>query len=216
MTLVGLLGPALKSVSEVETADEVASVVSAVNTFLSSSTYIEKPAGAGSPAVSRFDAIYSAIQADEDYSTLFVYRWYQVVNLNGSDKIITRMEVGYEDDQAGNVNTDAVVNQTRAGSGAPAAAYSNAISKIYRVVLTASSAARSDPDDIISDNPTGNYSYYTLSKDVGNYKNDGKNHLALEVRIFVEDTNATPATRDLNALANEEPIFTYDTAILRN
>ena len=52
LAMVGLLGPALKSVSTVKQTDEVASVVDSVNAFLNTSPYIDKP----NPNDSRFDA----------------------------------------------------------------------------------------------------------------------------------------------------------------
>jgi hypothetical protein len=204
LALVGLMGPALKSVSTVKTTDEVASVVDTVNAFLNTSPYIDIPAGAnnpGDPAVPRFDAIYSAIE-DDGYTTLFVYRWH--------DGGVIRLEVGYENNQGGNVNLEAVINADRTGDGVSAAAFASAASSIYRVVLTASSAMLSD--GLVTEGNVGNYPRYTLDQAIDDY--DGR-YLALEVRIFAEDTNATPIATNMTTLANEVPILAYDIAILR-
>lgn len=201
LALVGLMGPALKSVGTVTSTDEVASVVDSVNAFLNSSPDISKPASGGDPEVSRFDAIYGAVQND-DYATIFVFRWYDDTN------DIVRQEIGFEDDQGESVNTNSVSNT--------AALFAQATSPIYRVVLTASSAMLTDPDNIISANPTGSYSYYTLTSDTNTYRSNNKNYLALEVRIFTEEPGATPPATNLNALANETPLLVYNTAILRD
>jgi uncharacterized protein (TIGR02598 family) len=218
LALVGLMGPALKSVSTVKTTDEVASVVDTVNAFLNTSPYIDIPAGAnnpGDPAVPRFDAIYSAIE-DDGYATLFVYRWH--------DNGIIRLEVGYENNQNNKVNDAAVVNVDRAGDGIQAAAFNNADSSIYRVVLTASSAMLPDPDNIVSANRTGSYLYHTLTYSIDRYINDfNGRYLALEVRIFSGDRDPygpdddvdSDGDVDLDDLANEVPIIAYDIAILR-
>ncbi len=233
LTLVGLLGPALKSVSTVEKTDEVASVVDSVNAFLNSSPYIELD---DDPDSSRFNAIYNAVQND-GYAVLFVYRWYDDAN----DRI--RQEIGFENDQGGSVNTKSVVNANsgnngngggngnaggngngnaggngndNAGgngndSGTP---FDNATSSIYRVVLTASSAMLSTGS--VTQGTTGTYPQYTLAQAIGAYD---ENYLALEIRIFTEDPDAfnpiTDIPTNMATLAEEVPIFTYDTAILR-
>lgn len=203
LALVGLLGPALKSVSTVRQTDEVTSVVDSVNAFLNSSPWIN-------PGGSRFEAIYRGLETDEDYSTLFVYRW--------RDGGVIRLEVGYEDNQGGTVGSqdgavddNAVVNVDRAGDGIPAAAYNQAAGSIYRVVLTASSAML--PDGLVDPGLVSSYPRYTLNRSIDVY--DGS-YLALEVRIFVEATIDTPAATNIATLANEVPVFVYNTAILRD
>ena len=54
LALVGLLGPTLQSVDEVEKTDEVSSIVNTLNAFLQSSPEI-------APGASKFDAIYNAV-----------------------------------------------------------------------------------------------------------------------------------------------------------
>ena len=201
LALVGLMGPALKSVGTVTTTDEVASVVDSVNAFLNSSPHIGTAASGGNPEVSRFDAIYGAVQND-GHATVFVCRWYDDTNS------IVRQEIGFEDDQGGSVNSSSVSSS--------ATLFGKATGPIYRVVLTASSAMLTDPDTIVSTNPTGNYSYYTLTNNATAYKSKNKNYLALEVRIFAEEPGATPPTTNLDTLANETPLLVYNTAILRD
>ncbi len=53
LALVGLLGPTLQSVDEVEKTDEVSSIVNTINAFLQNSPEI-------APGASRFNAIYNA------------------------------------------------------------------------------------------------------------------------------------------------------------
>ena len=200
LALVGLLGPALKSVSTVEKTDEVASVVDSVNAFLNSSPYV-KP---NNPNSSRFNAIYSAVKND-DHAVLFVYRWYDDAN----DRI--RQEIGFENNQNGSVNTKSVVNANNRGNDAPPpASFGKATSSIYRVVLTASSAMLSD--DHVVEGAIGAYPRYTLEKEIDVY--DG-NYLALEVRVFAEERDSFNPTTTLATLAKEVPIFAYDMAILR-
>ncbi len=57
LALVGLLGPTLQSVDEVEKTDEVSSIVNTLNAFLQSSPEI-------APGASRFDAIYNLARSD--------------------------------------------------------------------------------------------------------------------------------------------------------
>ena len=196
LALVGLMGPALKSVNTVRTTDEVASVVDAVNTFLNTSPFIEKP------STSRFESIYSAIN-DDGYATLFVYRWYDTAN------DVVRQEIGFENNQSGNVHTPSVVNANNRGDGVPSASFDEAVSFIYRVVLTASSAML--VDNFVNEGTEGAYPRYTLSNAIGAYSG---NYLALEVRIFAEDPGSFDDATNMGILADEIPIFVYDTAIL--
>ncbi len=57
LALVGLLGPTLQSVDEVEKTDEVSSIVNTINAFLQNSPEI-------APGASRFNAIYNAVSQD--------------------------------------------------------------------------------------------------------------------------------------------------------
>ena len=67
LALVGLLGPTLQSVDEVEKTDEVSSIVNTINAFLQNSQDI-------APGASKFDAIYTAVS--QDYATILVFRAY--------------------------------------------------------------------------------------------------------------------------------------------
>ena len=59
LALVGLLGPTLQSVDEVEKTDEVSSIVNTMNAFLQNSPEI-------APGASRFNAIYNACGIEDD------------------------------------------------------------------------------------------------------------------------------------------------------
>jgi len=200
LALVGLLGPTLQSVDEVEKTDEVASVVNTVNAFLQSSPDIA-PTGSGN---SKFQAIYAAVKAGDE-ATIFVYRYFS--DDPSSSNPAVKLEVGFASGEP--VGDSAKVNEP----GSNPADFSQAAGSIYRVVLSASSVT---PADHRSDtrNPNG---IYTLSKDDHLAYPEG--YLAMEVRIFAESPPApgesfSEATNlsDLNSI---EPIFTYNTAVVR-
>lgn len=205
LALVGLLGPTLQSVDEVEKTDEVSSVVNTVNSFLQSSPDI-------APNDSKFDAIYEAV-ANDGFATLIVYRWYDDDATTGDEPPVVRLEIGFSDAEGGAVDPRAVVN---AGD----ADFSDAAGPIYRVVLSASSVT---PEDLRSnrDTTTG---IYTLSEPLTTYP---EGYLAMEVRIFArsEDMQAVQSgdlpdpgpdlAQFLAQLNNEEPLFTYNTAVVR-
>ena len=199
LALVGLLGPTLQSVDEVEKTDEVTSVVNTVNAFLQRSPEI-----ATGSASSKFEALYNAVDSN-GHATLFVYRWYDDAG-GGADPNV-RLEIGFEEGESGNVGADAIVNSGDA-------TFADAAGPIYRVVLTPSSVI---PEDHVDDNGEDAYPRYTLSKTVDDYP---EGYFAMEVRIFareadmqaVNDTIPEPGMETLN---EEEPMFTYNTAIVR-
>lgn len=200
LALVGLLGPTLQSVDEVEKTDEVSSVVNTVNSFLQSSLDIR-------PNGSRFNAIYEAI-ANDGYATLIVYRWFDDAATTGGEAPVVRLEIGFSDNEGGVVEPGAVVN---AGD----ADFSDAAGPIYRVVLSASSVI---PEDLRSNERDQNTGIYTLSEPLGSYP---EGYLAMEVRIFARNQdmqavqNAAFPTPALTLLNDEEPLFTYNTAVVR-
>ena len=197
LALVGLLGPTLQSVDEVEKTGEVASVVNTVNAFLQHSQEIAPTDS------SKFDALYNAVSSDDhasdDHATLFVFRAYQdsdpdsnaisqIIRFSADEKSINR---------SARVDADDAVD------------FGNAAGSIYRVVLSASSAL---PLSVRSSarNESG---VYTLSQSVSDYP---EGSLAIEVRIFAEDPGSTfTEDKDLASLADESPVFTYNTAIVR-
>jgi type II secretory pathway pseudopilin PulG len=219
LALVGLLGPTLKSVDEIEKTDEVASVVNAINAFLQNSPDIAKNDSDG--ITPRFEAIYNAIQLDGDYATLFVYRWYDDGN---NEEFIIRLEVGFNGNQDGQVGDDSVVNTVEYGDIDSVAAFSKAAGAIYRVVLTPSSViplsyhhdteTNADGKEIpLRDPATNAYRLDGTYSDVEAY-NEGA--FAMEVRIYAEDPGPTFIySKGLDVLKNEEPVFTYNTAIVR-
>lgn len=194
LALVGLLGPTLQSVDEVEKTDEIASVVNTVNAFLQSSPKIAVAAG------SKFDAIFNAV-ADGDSATLFVFRRY----LDSTSTDI-RLAVGF-DPQKNQVNTEAHITPQD---------FANAAGPVYRVVLTPSSVLPILPVATRSSDRNPSTGTYTLATDLAGYK---EGYFAMEVRIYDEAPPGPNATfdvgRDLTELVNIEPLFIYNTAIVR-
>ena len=187
LTLVGLLGPTLKSVDDVEQMDAVSSVVNTLNTLLQKSPSI-------APSGSKFDVIYGAV-ASGNYATVFVFNAY--TDATSAD---TELKVGFF---AESVGVDALILE---------ADFSNAVGTIYRAVLSPSSvlpATERDPKR----NGDG---IYTLKNDLGDYS---EGYFAMEVRIFAEDppgpSTSFQASKDLSELSDVEPIFTYNTAVVR-
>ena len=199
LALVGLLGPTLQSVDEVEKTDEIASVVNTVNAFLQSSPDI----AVGSQ--SKFETIYEAISNNSNSeATIFVYRYYD--NKTDPDNETIALEVGFATGEP--VDVRAKVNHPATNP----ANFADAAGPIYRVVLTASSVT---PAVLRSPNRNAD-GIYTLSAGVANYP---EGYLAMEVRIYPENPpgpsgNFNSAT-NLTALRDIEPLFTYNTAVVR-
>lgn len=199
LALVGLLGPTLQSVDEVEKTDEIASVVNTVNAFLQSSPDIAVE------SQSKFETIYDAISNNSNNeATIFVYRYYD--NKTDPDNETIALEVGFATGEP--VNVRAKVNQPATNP----ANFADAAGPIFRVVLTASSVT---PEVLRSPNRNGD-GIYTLSAGVANYP---EGYLAMEVRIYPENPpgpsgNFNTAT-NLTALKDIEPLFTYNTAVVR-
>ena len=203
LALVGLLGPTLQSVDEVEKTDEIASIVNTVNAFLQSSPNIAAATG------SKFDAIYNAVAAN-NYAELFVFRAYRDTSTD------VELKVGF------NAGEGVGSKSTLASSD-----FSKAAGPIYRVILTPSSVIpllyhhKSDADDPTKPGRDSSTSSYQLSS---TYKNDVtlylEGYFAMEVRIFARDidmaaVNGTLPSVSLANLAVEEPVFTYNTAVVR-
>ncbi len=193
LALVGMLGPTLQSVDEVEKTDEIASVVNTVNAFLQSSPDI---VSATSP-VSKFDVIYNAVKSN-DYATVLVFRSYE-------DSVSTDIEliVGF----LGETNARLVDSDLE-----------NTAGPIYRVVLSASSVT---PDAELNETkPDRNTDgIYTLKNPLAGYP---EGYFAMEVRIFALESDITdtrggsvPADLDTGSLKDLEPLFTYNTAVVR-
>ncbi len=192
LALVGLLGPTLQSIDEVEKTDEVSSIVNTVNAFLQNSPSIAVALD------SKFTTIYNAVGTG-DFATLFVFRAYQSAQ---SENIV--LKVGFDEGEA--VGTNAKIRT---------ADFSVAAGPIYRVVLTASSVI---PDDYLNETkPDRNRNgIYTLSEPIANYL---EGSFAMEVRIYAEEPPGPNQTfvsaTNLGTLNTKEPIFTYNTAIVR-
>jgi Tfp pilus assembly protein PilV len=187
LALVGLLGPTLQSVDEVEKTDEVSSVVNTVNAFLQNSQNI-------APGASKFNAIYNAVS--QDHATLLVFRAYDAND-------VISLKVGF----VGETDPTAQVSSADVTDGSLVLAAGT----IYRAVLTPSSV---NPISEMTPGPEGSYPRYTMKQtDPSSYP---EGSFAMEVRIFAEAPSLTfNDTSNLNSLKDQEPIFTYHTAIVR-
>jgi type II secretory pathway pseudopilin PulG len=200
LALVGLLGPTLKSVDEVEKTDEVSSIVNTINAFLQNSQDI-------APGDSRFDAILAAV-ATGGHATLLVFRAY-----DNNDVISLKIGFVGETDVSARISAADVTDGSRVF----------AAGTIYRAVLSASSvmpldyhqSTTTDSDGKVIPKRDSNEIYKLHIKYAG-FVAYPEGSLALEVRIFAEDPSlAFDDASDLVALKDQEPIFTYNTAIVR-
>lgn len=203
LALVGLLGPTLKSVDEVEQTDAIASVVNSLNAFLQQSPEI-------APGASKFDAIFNAVESD-GHATIFVFQAY----LN-EDSTNTKLKIGFWGEDT-DVATEARIATADFESGStPLVA-----GPIYRVVLTPSSVLPAVYRSADRDSSTKVYTLTVDSPDPPSESNPNgypEGYFAMEVRIFAEEYGQD-YTRNLNSnltvLADAEPIFTYNAAVVR-
>ena len=187
LALVGLLGPTLQSVDEVEKTDEVSSIVNTINAFLQNSPEI-------APGASRFNAIYNAVS--QDSATLLVFRAY-----DANDVISLKVGFVGETDQLARVSDSDVTDGSKVF----------AAGTIYRAVLTPSSV---NPVDERADAGVNSYPRYKMSEEDPSAYPEGS--FAMEVRIFAEEPSLTfDDASVLDDLQLKEPIFTYNTAIVR-
>ncbi|MFP4260956.1 MAG: hypothetical protein ACLFS1_07745 [Opitutales bacterium] len=201
LAMIGLLGPTLKSVSDVEKTDEVVSVVNTVNAFLQSSPDIGDQTA--TPPVTKFDAIYRAVVSD-DHATIFVFRRFE-----DDTSTEVELEIGFRGD-----------NGVNPAAELAAADFNNLAGPVYRVVLSASSVMpEATLESPTRDSDTGVFSL--AESDPADYP---EGYLALEVRIFDLETDTTgsaggsgavPPESDLETLSELDPLFTYDTAVVR-
>lgn len=196
LTLVGLLGPTLKSVDDVEQMDAVSSVVNNLNAFLQKSPSITVKSDNPDEQLSKFDAIYNAVFSG-GFATVFVFDAY--IDAITAD---TELKVGFFGESVGG---NALLDN---------ADFSDAVGTIYRAVLSASSALPAAERSLSRDNVTN---VYTLEK--ANPAEYPEGYFAMEVRIFAEDppgpSGNFQASKDLSELSDVEPIFTYNTAVVR-
>ena len=187
LALVGLLGPTLQSVDEVEKTDEVASVVNTINAFLQSSPEI-----AGTTGNSKFDLIYNAV-AGGNHATIFVFREFI------GDTANVRLVVGFQEGEP--IGTGATISSER---------FDDAAGSIFRVILTPSSVIPVQYRQANRDDSTGTYS---LNSGLADYL---EGYFAMEVRIFAEDPGPTfTVSKSLEEFNDVEPLFTYNTAVVR-
>ncbi|MGJ8639391.1 MAG: type IV pilus modification PilV family protein [Opitutaceae bacterium] len=185
LALVGLLGPTLKSVDQVEKTDEISSIVNSLNVFLQSSPKIQ-------PTGSRFDAVYTAVNSS-DYATVFVYRKY---TSNTSTDV--ELVIGFDPGE-GSIDSEAHVNSD----------FANAAGPIYRAVLTASSVLPTDTRSKSGDVYTlskglDQYNEGYLAMEVRIYAEDSPGPNG-QFSVVV----------GLDELSELEPVFTYNMAIVR-
>jgi type II secretory pathway pseudopilin PulG len=200
LALVGLLGPTLKSVDEVEQTDAIASVVNSLNAFLQQSPEI-------APSASKFDAIFNAV-ANNGHATIFVFQAYL-----DEDSTNTELKIGFYNESVG-PNASVIASDFGTGTAPQVAG------PIYRVVLTPSSVLPTvylmPEGNTAERNPTTKvYSLQVTSPDPPGYP---EGYFAMEVRIFAEEYSETFTNNldsDLTALAEVEPIFTYNAAVVR-
>lgn len=195
LALVGLLGPTLKSVDEVQQTDAIASVVNSLNAFLQQSPEI-------APNASKFDAIFNAV-ANNGHATIFVFQAY--LNTESTD---TELKIGFHDESVG--DNAAIVSADFEEGSTPMVA-----GPIYRVVLTPSSVLPAQYRSAERAASTKVYSLTVTNPDPPGYP---EGYFAMEVRIFAEEyrqdyTNSLSS--DLVALSDAEPIFTYNAAVVR-
>ena len=196
LALVGLLGPTLKSVDDVEQMDAVSSVVNTLNAFLQKSTSIAVNSNNPNEQLSKFDVIYNAVFSG-GFATVFVFDAY-------IDEITadTDLKVGFFGESVGG---NALLDN---------ADFSDAAGTIYRAVLSASSVLPAAQRSPSRDNVTN---IYTLEEE--NPAEYPEGYFAVEVRIFAEDPPGPSATfqasKNLLELSKVEPIFTYNTAVVR-
>lgn len=187
LALVGLLGPTLQSVNEVEKTDEVASVVNTINAFLQNSPEI-----AGITGNSKFDLIYNAV-AGGNHATIFVFREFI------GDTVNVRLVVGFQEGEP--IGTGATISSGR---------FADAAGSIFRVILTPSSVIPAQYRQADRDDSTGTYS---LNSALADYL---EGYFAMEVRIFAEDPGPTfTVSKSLEEFNDVEPLFTYNTAVVR-
>ena len=192
LALVGLLGPTLQSVDEVEKTDEVASVVNTINAFLQSSPEIS-----GITGNSKFDLIYKAV-AGGNHATMFVFREFI------GDTANVRLAVGFQNGESlaeGSLGTGSEIADAR---------FDDAVGSIFRVILTPSSVIPVQYRQANRDDSTGTYS---LNSGLADYL---EGYFAMEVRIFAEDPGPTfIVSKSLEEFNEVEPLFTYNTAVVR-
>ncbi|NCG08112.1 MAG: hypothetical protein GWO81_00855 [Verrucomicrobia bacterium] len=195
LALVGLLGPTLKSVDEVEQTDAITSVVNSLNAFLQQSPEI-------APNASKFDAIFNAV-ANNGHATIFVFQTY--LSANSTD---TELKIGFYGEDVGD-------GAEISGSDFQDGSTPQVAGSIYRVVLTPSSVLPAQYRSAERNSTTKVYSLTVGSPEPSIYP---EGYFAMEVRIFAEEYSESFTNNlysNLTALADVEPLFTYNAAVVR-
>lgn len=189
LVLIGMLGPLLNSVNDVETTDEVVSVVESLNSFLQ----VNSDWGIQG---SNFDVIYQAIRT-RGYATAYVFREYI-----SSKSTQVKLSVGFSPKET--------ATTIRIPRNAKVYGFKNAAGPIYRAILTLSPIL---PRDYFRDRGRTAIPRYTLLQSSFNFDD---NFLPLNIDIYVNSPG--PSFRDSMAfkeIVTQKPIFSYSTAINR-
>ncbi len=189
LVLIGMLGPLLNSVNDVETTDEVVSVVESLNSFLQVNSEFAIQG-------SNFDLIYQAVRT-RGYATVYVFR-----NYLSSKSTQVKLSVGFSPNET--------ATTIRMARNAKVYGFKNAAGPIYRAILTLSPFLRRD---YYRDRGRSAIPRYTLLKSSVDYEG---NFLPLNIDIYVNPPG--PSFRDsmtYKELLTQKPIFTYTTAINR-
>lgn len=207
LALVGLLGPTLKSVDEVEQTDAITSVVNSLNAFLHQSQDI-------APNASKFDAIFRAVESN-GFATIFVFQSYL-----DPDSTDTELKIGFHNE----TDIDPLAGIQASDFKDSSESAPKVAGSIYRVLLSPSSvlpAVYLEPagPTAVRNATTQVYTLTTNTPDPPGYP---EGYFAMEVRIFAEEysdafmdkLNAT-ALSLLTEYADVEPIFTYNAAVVR-
>lgn len=189
LVLVGMLGPTLESVEEVDKTDEIVSVIDSVSAFLNGGSDFGQN-------VASFDIIYETILTG-GYSTIYVYRSY--LSANSSD---VKLSVGFSPSER--TSTQRISTRSRAFD------FKNAAGRIYRCVLTVKPLL---PREYYKDRGRRAFPRYLLTNKISEF-NEG--YLPIEVAIYAENPGPSFSDRiSIRDLSLKEPDYVFNTAISR-
>lgn len=189
LVLVGMLGPTLESVQEVEKTDEIISVIDSVSAFLNGDAEF------GSDT-SSFDMIYQTVFTG-GYATIYVYRSF--ISNNSSD---IRLTVGFSPSEK--------ASNQRIHSKLRAFDFKNAAGLIYRCVITLKPLL---PRNDFRDRGPRAFPRYLLANNLREFQ---EGYLPLQVSIYAETPGPSFSDRiSLRELSTKIPDYTFNTAIAR-
>lgn len=189
LVLVGMLGPTLESVQEVEKTDEIISVIDSVSSFLNGG-------GSFGSDTSSFNLIYQTLSTG-GYATIYAYRSF--ISENSSD---IKLTVGFSPSER--------ASNQRISSKLRAFDFKNAAGPIYRCVLTLKPLI---PRADFKDRGPRAFPRYLLVK---NWKDYDEGYLPLQISIYAETPGPSFTDRlSLKELSLKIPDYTFNTAIKR-